>query len=96
MCRHCWEHEYGSPDLDSGTIRRAVALIRAVYDSIGGGTGGKLHVVVDDWNLESHHLEYVIDNYELSDAEDACARHLLSMTEEERASALARYDEYVT
>ena len=72
--------EYGAPDLDSGTIRRAVALIRAVYDSIGGGAGGKLHVVIDDWNLEAHHLEYAIDNYELNDAEDACARHLLSMS----------------
>ena len=96
MCEYCWENEYGSPDIDSGTVRRAVALIRAVYDSPGGGMGGNLHAVVDDWNLEAYHLEYAIDNYELNDAEDALARHLLSMTEEERASALARYDEYVT
>lgn len=96
MCNHCWETEYGSPDMDSGTIRRAVKLIRDVYDAPNGGAGGGLHVVVDDWNLGDEHLACAIDNADLTDVEDACARHLLSMTEKERASALARYDEYVT
>ena len=93
MCRHCWEDEYGSPELDSGTIRRAVALIRKVYDA---PNGGDLHGVVDDWNLGDDSISWHVDNPYLTDVEDECARHLLLMTEEERASALARYDEYVT
>ena len=41
-------------------------------------------------------ISWCVDNANLTDVENECARHLLSMTEEERASALARYDEYVT
>lgn len=53
MCVDCW-NEAGRPANQSPEIARAVELVRALYDI--HPTGGPLHVVVDDWNLEDEFL----------------------------------------
>lgn len=102
MCRGCWE-EYGSPMILSDRVCIAAELIKKVYKQEGGGVGGNLHCVVDDWNLEDEHIQWCIDKtgtqrdfltgeeYDLilTTIERECAGALMAMTIQERASALA-------
>lgn len=37
-----------------------VGDIRAFYSLNGNGTGGRLHIVLDDYNIEDSHIEYCI------------------------------------
>ena len=55
MCYGCWE-EGGTPQIDNEKVRAAVALVEAVYDH--SCVGGNLHIVLDDWNIEDHSLEF--------------------------------------
>lgn len=57
MCRGCWE-EYGSPMFLSDRVCKAAVLIEKVYEQVGGGVGGNLHIVVDDWNLEDDSIKW--------------------------------------
>ena len=36
-------------------------LISALYNLPGCSTGGLCHIVTDDYNLEDHHIKFVID-----------------------------------
>jgi hypothetical protein len=91
MCLGCWE-EYGSPTLDTPEIRRLVKVIERIYSF--SGAGGGLHIVLDDWNIEDGDILWCMqyrpgyrpDGLPLS--ERVCAKILLAMTIEERASAL--------
>jgi len=94
MCQGCWEG-YGSPKVLSAKAEAAVPLIKAVYDQPRGGAGGNLHIVLDDWNLGDESVQWCIDNTEMTDIERACAEHLQTMTLEERAAALAKYEEFI-
>lgn len=79
----------------------ASRLIEKVYKGPGGGAGGSLHNVIDDWNLEDDSIEWCMKKRTLgamrpvpiemipTDIELECARTLLSMPIQERASALA-------
>lgn len=79
----------------------ASGLIEKVYEQPGGGVGGGLHIVVDDWNLEDDSIEWCMKKRTLgairpvpieifpTSIEMECARTLLSMSIQERASALA-------
>lgn len=100
MCGDCWK-EYGNPKIVNPKTKEAVNLIRKVYDfsCVGGG----LHIVLDDWNLENHHLEfcrnYIEENkdsqfssIEQYEAEGRCLALFMEMTIDERASALALAD----
>lgn len=59
MCFFCWR-EYGSPTEWVPTTRRVVDLIEQLYAHCP--TGGPLHAVVDDWNVEGDDIRpgYVI------------------------------------
>lgn len=107
MCQECWK-EKGSPSLTSDKIKAAAELIAGVYEH--HGSGGGLHIVVDDWGLEDSSVQFCEDyienpkyrasrNCEVTDerleAERACLRALKAMTEEERTSSLALYKGYV-
>jgi len=94
MCYGCWL-EYGAPQ-DAG--RHGAEAIQAISDVYKQNpSGGNLHIVIDDWNLENDHIRFCRDkapspNDPLTYAEQRCASVLLEMTESERAAALAKYE----
>ncbi len=103
MCEHCWI-SYDRPDIVNEKTEAAVALVRQVYDAIGGGAGGNLHIVIDDWNLLDHSIEWCQGGrsdpnwhgppmrWTLTDVEAQCAAAFLGMTLQERVSTLAQFD----
>lgn len=101
MCQGCYL-EYGQPSLDSKEINHAAQLIRIIYQE--SGTGGPLHSILDDWNIENEHMEIHENlltererNY--SDRLAQTSRDLLEifkkMTVPERASSLARAEGFI-
>ena len=40
------------------TIPEVIPLIREYYEIPGNGAGGNLHIVLDDGNIESGHIEF--------------------------------------
>ena len=101
MCIGCWERHH-APTLDSPAIREAARLIGVVYEY--HGAGGWLHVVVDDFNIETEHVQWCVEHahdYPSETLEEdaacrACAAALLKLSVPERASALAMHDGYWT
>lgn len=92
MCKSCWI-EYGSPTTKTEATLAAVALIDAVYgESL---VGGELHIMVDDWNLEDHHIAFCASHVK-TDAEKACLAALTALPLAQRAVALALYDGFIT
>ena len=99
MCRGCWE-EAGKPAMVTPAIFAAVASVKRVFDL--HCMGGNLHIVIDDWNLEDDHLAFCRSavsrglrgdwpDLPLLASEMDCLNHLEPMSEQERASVLARY-----
>jgi hypothetical protein len=93
MCVECWT-EYGSPRIDGAAVAEAVDAVRALYDV--APTGGAMHVVTDDWNLDS--VDWCLENidaYSANPEEAALARRVgelfSALSEAERASVLAKY-----
>lgn len=103
MCYGCWQ-DAGFPYIVNDATRQAVYLIGKVDNY------GNLHIVVDDWNMEDECIEACRRDVlsamtgkpvpktctlpEILQAELACADHLLSMTEDERYSAMAMVEGY--
>lgn len=80
-------------------------LIERVYEY--SSVGGNLHIAVDDWNLEDEHLESCAEFIEESvtegeagkeqiSAERACLSSLKMMTLDERVSAVAIADGFIS
>jgi len=86
----CWR-ELGSPQIDSPAVRDAAHLIGRVYHF--AITGGGLHIVVDDYNLDDADLDSCLGQ-PLSTIERKCGEALRRMTVAERASALGLFDGY--
>lgn len=57
MCLNCWE-EAGSPTELPENADELIQLIKELYATEKGGTGGPLHIVLDDWNLEDDNIEW--------------------------------------
>lgn len=55
MCYGCWE-EAGKPVIDTPAVRAAAQAAAEVYEH--ACTGGNLHIVLDDWNIEDSNLEF--------------------------------------
>lgn len=100
-----WD-ERGRPDDWNPKVKRALELIRAVYEI--EPVGGPLHVILDDWNIEdgdvtqAERTEYVpasfVEPDEAEEVRTAVAELvplLAEMTVNERASALARHWGYL-
>lgn len=91
MCKGCWE-EAGSPTIMNEKVQEAIELARIVYDT--NGAGGGLHIVLDDFNIEDSDIEWCLEegirDNDNTDAETErdLAQLLLTMTLEERASAI--------
>lgn len=95
MCQSCWR-ESGSPKIDNQKVRDAQPLISDVYEF--HGAGGSLHIVLDDSNIDDSDINFCLTSIaenkrgyppEQIEAERKCGEHFLSMTVEERSSALA-------
>jgi hypothetical protein len=99
MCVNCWI-ERGSPQINNDKVKSLVEVIGRVYDI--SCVGGLLHIVLDEWNLEDENVKWCLEDaipenfHQHSEEEIAieieCALALLSATEEERGSALARFE----
>lgn len=98
MCLGCWE-ERGSPQIDSPPVRYAAGLIARLYEEISI-VGAPLHAQLDDWNIEGDFFSgvkekdfWMPDYVDLDDEQrslaDECWAAMCSLTDAERASALA-------
>lgn len=95
MCQNCWVEYYDSVQIDTPLVRATAAAIEAVYDY--SMSGGRLHVIVDDFNLEDHNIEFAekylqenaAETPEQHQVESYCLGLLKNMSIPERASALA-------
>jgi hypothetical protein len=101
MCENCFEAA-GSPAIINEKTIKASELIEKVYDY--EGCGGYAHIVTDDWNLEDESIEscinWALENKNQSDVESQratfeCLFYLLTLTEEERYSAMALHWEII-
>jgi hypothetical protein len=103
MCMECWEKK-GSPSIVNEKTKAAAELIAEVYNH--HNSGGYLHIVVDDWNIDydsiawcqnyiKHPVSYHERTPEQIEAELACVNALLELTEDEVGSALAIHDGFV-
>lgn len=91
MCRACWE-EQGSPTDLPDNAAEVIDLINQLYDQPDGGTGGPLHVALDDFNIEDRYIEpWPGGDYtpETRDLADRIAHLMRPMTEAHRAAVLA-------
>lgn len=100
MCEKCWS-EYGSPATWNANIKRALDLVRIIYET--ECTGAPLHVVLDDWNLEDGHIVIYEESLSGPDAVSAHAAQaakelvplFLAMPVEERAATLAYHGGFI-
>lgn len=104
MCIQCWQ-ENEHPQIDNERVRSVALMIAQVYEN--HCTGGMLHIVIDDWNIEGHNIRWCLD-VAMAEAANGghgddihpddlalmrrCGEAMLALTEDERASALALYD----
>lgn len=73
MCYGCWT-EADRVVIDSPAVREAAQAVAAVYEH--SCVGGNLHIVLDDWNIETEHLQWcskVIDGAGVMPDEDTMA-----------------------
>jgi hypothetical protein len=91
MCYGCYER-YGCPTEKHENTDNAVELIRELYET--HLTGGDLHIITDDWNLEDGHLDWCGD-----ETKDPLCIKILSllkpMTIKERATTMAIVDGFI-
>lgn len=99
MCSTCWSQN-GSPKIVNYKVLEVVGLIKKIYEY--SSTGGNLHIVLDDWNIDLKSIDWCLKNalklniheagLEELELERKCATLLRSMPLKERASALALND----
>lgn len=49
-------------DVRKPTVPEVLPLVRALYRSEHGRVGGCFHIVLDDYNVEDHHVSWCLDN----------------------------------
>ncbi len=109
MCINCFEEE-NYPVIINEKVIVASVLVSRIYDINAGGVGGYAHIVVDDWNIEDHSIDFCIKcceedpNNELFDQEnnpelkEACLSFLYyfkTLSLEERNSSLGIESGYI-
>lgn len=97
MCQSCWINA-GSHSIVNDKTKEAAILIGNVDEF------GNAHIVVSDWNMEDHNIDWCIkaneeNENEIND-EDVintrlCLIALKQLTIEERYSAMAIYNNYI-
>lgn len=96
MCESCW-HQEGAPQIEHPRNDDVKRMFDAVYSA--DPCGGNLHIVLDDMNLDNDDVEYCLKesipgNYanlpaEVNAIEKELGELLLTMTQQERYSAIA-------
>ncbi len=94
MCEACWTDEYGrSTDLPANGEDIA-DRIRLLYSKDGCGTGGPLHVQIDDFNIEGVWKPWSGGDYPndvMVLAQQICDA-MNPLTDLQRAAVLARWE----
>ena len=77
------------------TIEQIIPIIQRYY-SYGNTTGGTLHIVLDDGNLEDGHIEFCLEEATRNNDTQAVfiARMLLNMSMTQRRKLYGKYAEY--
>jgi hypothetical protein len=62
MLRQTWDSVWGAPCSTDLDVLAVGELIRRVYEDLGEPTGGPLHTILDDDNIDDEHIEsYLAD-----------------------------------
>lgn len=103
MCRNCWM-EYGAPSIVNDKTKKAAKLADAIHSSPDGAVGSYAHIVTDDWNLEDSDIEFCIEYAHKNERENTCdeirqvclefLNIMLTMSKDERYSAMALHEKY--
>jgi len=91
MCFECWD-DAGRPAIVNDRTVRAAKLIAAVFEE--SAVGGKLHVLIDDWNEGNEIVEFCRGVIE-TEAERECLNAIDLLSVDERISALAIHEGFV-
>lgn len=104
MCSECWG-DSEQARIDNERVRAVAVMIAQIYEN--HCTGGMLHIVLDDWNIEDHDIHWCLDVAMIEAANGGigddihpddlalmrrCGEAMLALTEDERASAIALYE----
>jgi hypothetical protein len=98
MCHDCWVNEYGRPTTVPENVDEIVSAIEAVYAHQDGGTGGPLHVQLDDFNIEGDWVPWRAEEDDRpypDDLYDLCLevqRLVKPLPLDQRAAVLARWE----
>lgn len=78
------------------TFPDIVKACKEYYDIEGNGCGGHFHIVLDDGNLEKHHIEWCLRQAEFNKDEKGIAlgKILLMATKTQRAKLYKNYALY--
>ena len=57
MCRACWQGDHGAPVVADVDVLLTAQLIRRLYVDLGQDTGGPLHWMLDDMNIDDSQYE---------------------------------------
>lgn len=52
MCRSCWAGDHGAPIVNTEEVLVTAELIRRLYEDLDCWTGGPLHAMLDDMNID--------------------------------------------
>lgn len=63
MCRSCWYNDHGAPVVADIEVLATAELIRRLYEDLGQDTGGPLHWMLDDMNIDDEQFENKRDSY---------------------------------
>jgi hypothetical protein len=106
VCYACWAED-GKPSELPENADEIVEMINKLYSLPDGFTGGPIHVVTDDWNVEDENVQgclFQIDedltNGVWSRLTCELARRigelLLPLTEDQRSAVLAKRDGFIS
>ena len=102
MCYTCYEL-YGKPKIINDKTKHSAKLISEIYDF--NSVGGNCHIVIDDFNVESESIEWCLSeglsmNIHKHNKKQLMIEHkflktFLTLTEDERVSALAIFEGWI-
>jgi hypothetical protein len=92
MCNACWV-DRGCPSELPPTAAELVTLIQQLYAQPDGGSGGPLHVFLDDFNVDHiepfREFEWEPQTWRLA---ELIAAHMRPLSPDQRAAVLALWE----
>lgn len=92
MCKHCWD-EKGSPAELPSNFEQFKKLHDEIYET--DLAGGRLHIQLDDMNLDDHNVLPTHWEKDLTPTELACLVELRKMTEAQRYASMAKIEGWI-